>query len=183
MRAAVGVRCGLPPMTPMKPNADGHQTSPGHAFLTTHWSIVLAAGSEGSPDAAAALQRLCCTYWYPIYAHVRRCGKDAPDAQDLTQDFFAMLLQRRDLARVRREKGRFRSFMLASVEHFLANERKKASRLKRGGGKIFVSIDPASAEERYAREPSHDATPEKLFERRWALTLLGQVLDGLREEF
>jgi DNA-directed RNA polymerase specialized sigma24 family protein len=101
----------------------------------------------------------------------------------LTQEFFTLLLRRHDLAGVRREKGRFRSFLLASLEHFLSNERKKANRLKRGGGKIRVSIDPVSAEERYAREPSHDLAPDKLFERRWALALLGQVIDQLREEF
>lgn len=164
----------------MRRNAD--ETSPGREFVTTHWSIVLAAGSGGSPCAAAAMQQLCRAYWFPIYAHVRRCGRGAHDAQDLTQEFFATLLQRDDLARVRPEKGRFRSFLLASVGHFLANQRKKATRLKRGGGKIIISIDPALAEERYGREPSHDSTPEKLFERTWAMTLLGQVIDELREE-
>ena len=166
----------------MRRDGDDQQTPPGQEFLTTHWSIVLAAGLGGSPSAAAAMQQLCCAYWFPIYAHVRRLGRDAHDAQDLTQEFFAMLLQRNDLARLGRERGRFRSFLLASVEHFMANQRKKAARLKRGGGRIIISIDPSSAEERYGREPSHDSTPEKLFERTWAMTLLGQIIDELREE-
>ena len=166
----------------MRRDGDDQQTPRGQEFLTTHWSIVLAAGLGGSPSAAAAMEQLCCSYWFPIYAHVRRCGWAAPDAQDLTQEFFSMLVERDDLARVGREKGRFRSFLLASVGHFMANQRKKAGRLKRGGGKIIISINSASAEERYGREPSHDSTPEKLFERTWAITLLGQVMDELREE-
>ncbi|MFI5381613.1 MAG: RNA polymerase sigma factor [Tepidisphaerales bacterium] len=167
----------------MKPNAGGSRTSSDRRFLTTHWSIVLAAGSEGSSRAVEAMQRLCRAYWYPLYAYIRRRGNAAHDAQDLTQEFFALLLQRHDLADVRREKGRFRSFLLASLDHFLANERKKANRLKRGGGRIIVSIDPVSAEHRYAQEPWHDLSPDKLFERRWAMTLLEQAINHLRQEF
>lgn len=144
---------------------------------------MLAAGAEGSSQAVAAMQELCGDYWYPLYAHIRRRGSTSHDAQDLTQEFFAQLLSRHDLAQVGREKGRFRSFLLASLQHFLANQRKKANRLKRGGGQIIVSIDPASAEDRYAREPSHDLATDKLFERRWAMTLLDQSIDRLRHEF
>ncbi|HET6250851.1 MAG TPA: sigma-70 family RNA polymerase sigma factor [Tepidisphaeraceae bacterium] len=157
--------------------------SRGREFLTTHWSLVLVAGAQGSSRAAEALAELCGVYWYPLYAYVRRHGSSPHDAQDLTQEFFAELLRRSDLAGVGREKGRFRSFLLASMKHFLANERKKANRLKRGGGKVILSIDPISAEDRYAREPSYDLTPEQLFERRWAMTLLEQTIERLRQEF
>jgi RNA polymerase sigma-70 factor (ECF subfamily) len=151
-------------------------------FLVTRWSLVLAAGGDGV-EAHAALEQLCRIYWYPLYAYIRQQGRTAPDAQDLTQEFFAQLLTRRDLARIQREKGRFRSFLLASLTHFLANERKKANRLKRGGGQVLVSIDAAIGERRYASEPSHELDPQKLFERRWAIALLEQAVDTLRQEF
>ena len=149
----------------MNPDVGDSRAAAGREFLTTHWSMVLLAGSEGSSHAAEALQQLCRAYWYPLYAYIRRSGSAAHDAQDLTQEFFALLLKRSDLAGVRREKGKFRSFLLASLKHFLANERKRANRLKRGGGQTILSIDPVSAEHRYVSEPSHDLTPDKLFER------------------
>jgi RNA polymerase sigma-70 factor (ECF subfamily) len=143
--------------------------------------MVLAAGASGS-QAAEAMQQLCEAYWYPLYAYVRRRGSNAHDAQDLTQEFFALLLQRNDLARMKRENGRFRSFLLASLQHFLVNEWKKANRLKRGGGKTILSIDQTVGEHRYAAEPAHDLSPDKLFERRWAMTLLDRAINHLREE-
>jgi RNA polymerase sigma factor (sigma-70 family) len=167
----------------MKPDEQDSRIAAGREFLTTRWSVVLAAGAEGASVAAEAMQQLCRVYWYPLYAFVRRCGNSPDDAQDLTQEFFALLLKRSDLAGVRREKGRFRSFLLASAKHFLSNERKKARRLKRGGGRHIISIDSCSAEHRYACEPSHDLTPEQLFERRWVMTLLDNTLDQLRGEF
>jgi RNA polymerase sigma-70 factor (ECF subfamily) len=150
-------------------------------FATTQWSVVLAAGASGS-QAAQAMQQLCRAYWYPLYAYIRRRGSNSHDAQDLTQEFFAQILQRDDLAGVRREKGRFRSFLLASLQHFLTNEWKKENRLKRGGGKSIVSIDQTDGEHRYAAEPVHDLSPDKLFERRWAMTLLDRAINHLRDE-
>jgi RNA polymerase sigma-70 factor (ECF subfamily) len=151
-------------------------------FTTTHWSVVLAAGDAASPRADAALEQLCRAYWYPLYAFIRRRGHDAHQAQDLTQAFFADLLARQSLASAQPEKGRFRSFLLGAVQNFLAKERERARTLKRGGHCTFLSLDEEDAEGRYRREPAHDWTPEKLFERRWALTLLDHTLAALRDE-
>jgi DNA-directed RNA polymerase specialized sigma24 family protein len=152
-------------------------------FATTHWSVVLAAGAGGSPQAHAALAKLCQAYWYPLYAYVRRQGYSAPDAQDLTQEFFARLLQSHLLAAADPKRGRFRSFLLASVKHFLMHEWEKARALKRGGGRPPISFDAGSGEARYGVEPVENTTAEHIFERRWALTLLGGVLERLRDEF
>jgi RNA polymerase sigma-70 factor (ECF subfamily) len=152
-------------------------------FEATRWSVVLAAGRGDSTRAAAALEHLCGTYWYPLYAFVRRQGRSPEDAQDLTQAFFARLIAKRDLAGVDRAKGRFRSFLLAALKHFLANEWDKARALKRGGGVHVTSLDVGDAETRYLREPADPETPERVFERRWALTLLDEVLHGLRAEY
>jgi DNA-directed RNA polymerase specialized sigma24 family protein len=151
-------------------------------FTTTHWSVVLAAGQGSAPGAQEALERLCQTYWYPLYAYVRRKGYGAEDAQDLTQEFFARLLARNYLRVADRNKGRFRSFLLGSLEHFLAREWTKARAQKRGGGHRVLSLDGADAENRYLLEPVHDLTPERIFERRWATTLLEQAMSRLREE-
>jgi len=151
-------------------------------FATTHWSVVVAAGRHSSPQAREALATLCQTYWYPLYVFVRRQGFSAEESQDLTQEFFARLLEKDFLALVDREKGRFRSFLLAACKHFLSNERDKARTKKRGGGREPISIDVDHAEGRYRLEPAHDLTPEKLFERRWAMTLLDQVLALLKNE-
>ncbi len=151
-------------------------------FATTHWSVVLAAGDSTVPGAREALEKLCRTYWYPLYAYVRRCGHDAPDAQDLTQEFFARFLESKALRDVSREKGRFRAFLLAAMNHFLANEWKRGQTLKRGGAVSIISLDETTAEERYRLEPATDLTPEKIYQQRWALTLLDQVLVRLREE-
>jgi RNA polymerase sigma-70 factor (ECF subfamily) len=151
-------------------------------LATTRWSLVLAAGQRSSPQSAAALRALCETYWYPLYAYVRRRGNDPHDALDLTQAFFARLLEKDDLAAARPERGRFRSFLLASLKHFLANEWDRDRAQKRGGGRSALSIDFGIAEDRYGREPCHEETPEKIFERRWALLLLENVLARLHEE-
>jgi RNA polymerase sigma factor (sigma-70 family) len=152
-------------------------------FVTTHWSVVLTAGRTGSTDARAALEKLCRTYWHPIYAFVRRRGYSAEDAQDLTQEFFARLLEKNWLGDVDPVKGRFRSFLLASLKHFLANEWDRARAQKRGGGQVLIPIDVKTAETSCGFEPADNVTAEKIFERRWALTLLDQVLQRLRDEY
>jgi RNA polymerase sigma-70 factor (ECF subfamily) len=152
-------------------------------FVTTRWSLVAAAKEGGSPEARAALEALCKAYWYPLYAFIRRQGRDADQAQDLTQEFFARLVQQDFLERVEPSKGKFRSFLLVACKHFLANERDRARARKRGGGRTMIRLDWDAAEARYHREPAHTLSPDKLFERHWALALLDQVLGRLRDEF
>ena len=151
-------------------------------FTTTHWSVVLTAGDELSPHAAEALAQLCRTYWYPIYAFIRRQGHGVADAQDLAQEFFARLIEQRDLSRVAKDKGRFRSFLLVVLKHFLINEWRRANSQKRGNGQPLLPLDEVLAEDRYNLEPGHEVTPERLYERRWALTLLDEALARLRRE-
>ena len=151
-------------------------------FTATHWSVVLMAGQTSSPQAAEALEKLCRTYWYPLYVYVRRQGHAPHDAQDLTQEFFARLLARNYLGTVGREKGKFRSFLLAALNHFLADELDRAMAAKRGGGKILISLDDADAETRYQADMVSPLAPDKIFEKRWATTLLEQAFAKLREE-
>jgi DNA-directed RNA polymerase specialized sigma24 family protein len=151
-------------------------------FGTTHWSIVLSAGDATSPQAKEALEKLCQAYWYPLYAYVRRKGYDAHNSQDLIQEFFARLLARNYLSVADRNRGKFRSFLLGSLEHFLAREWTKAHAQKRGGGRLALSLDEADAENRYLLEPAHELTAERIFARRWATTLLDQAMARLREE-
>ena len=160
----------------------GHTERSAAQFTTTHWSVVLAAGDVASPQATEALEKLCRTYWYPLYAYVRRKGYSADDAQDLTQEFFARLLARNYLSVADRNKGKFRSFLLGSLEHFLAREWTKAHAQKRGGGQPSFSLDELDAENRYLLEPTHELTAEKIFDRRWATTLLDQAMARLCEE-
>jgi DNA-directed RNA polymerase specialized sigma24 family protein len=153
-------------------------------FATTHWSVVLATAGQDSPQAAAALEQLCRTYWYPLYAYVRRRGYGHEDAQDFTQGFLFQLLERHSLRRVGRDKGRFRSFLLAGLNYYLADQRDRANAQKRGAGQPTLSfLDGQEAQERYRLEAVDEESPDKLFERRWALTLLNQVLGGLQQEF
>lgn len=152
-------------------------------FTPTHWSVVVAAGRSDSTHARVALEKLCRAYWPPIYAFVRRQGHNPHDAQDLTQEFFARLLEINYLAEVDRSKGRFRSFLLAALKHFLANEWDKARAQKRGGGQVLIPIDAASAETSCGFQPADQTTAEKIYERRWALTLLDQVLRRLRADY
>jgi len=160
------------------------ETTPGQAaFLTTHWSVVLAAGRNDTTRAREALARLCQTYWYPLYACARRRGNSPHDAQDLTQAFFAHLLERRSLADAHPARGKFRSFLLAAMNHFLIHQWNKARAKKRGGGDQAISLDLAAAEERFDLEPADPASPDKLFDREWALTLLQEVLNRLEAEF
>ena len=166
-------------------NLEPGGTKPGtyQPFDATHWSLVLAAGRDSTPDARAALEKLCRTYWPPLYAFVRRSGHPPADAQDLTQGFFLQFLQRNFLDDVDPRKGRFRSFLLASLKHYLSNERDRAHAQKRGGGLAPISIDAQDAEGRYLHEPADPMTPDKLFERRWALTVLDQALARLQDEY
>jgi RNA polymerase sigma factor (sigma-70 family) len=151
------------------------------AFTTTNWSVVLEAQGP-TPAAQAALEKLCRTYWRPIYGFVRRQGTDAEEAKDLTQGFFALLLERRDLDTVRREKGRLRSYLLTSLKHFLTNERNRAKAIKRGEGQRLISLDQLHQGERAGFEPADTGTPDQIYERRWAMTVLNEVLARLEEE-
>ena len=154
----------------------------GDRFATTHWSMVVSAGCSPSPEAGRALATLCENYWFPLYAFVRRAGHSAEDARDLTQEFFARLLAQRFLTKVDRRKGKFRSFLLAALKHFLADEWDHAHAQKRGGTQTVISFDGLDAETRYRLEPAQGLTPEKMFEKQWALSLLEQVLSRLDAE-
>jgi RNA polymerase sigma-70 factor (ECF subfamily) len=158
-----------------------HQPAAGN-FATTRWTLVRAAQDGAAPEARAALADLCAAYWYPLYAFIRRQGHDAEQSRDLTQELFARLLEKNGLAGVDRSKGRFRSFLLAACQHFLSNARDRARAQKRGGGRQLLPIDLAAGEQRYGCDPGHDETPERLFDRRWAMALLEQVLARLRQE-
>jgi RNA polymerase sigma-70 factor (ECF subfamily) len=153
------------------------------SFATTHWSLVLAVGRKSQPDADRALAALCQTYWYPLYAYARRQTADVHDAQDVIQSFFARLLEKDLLAVAHPERGRFRSFLLTALKHFLLNEWAKDGAQKRGGGRVALSLDFDSGESRYHLEPAHDLAADKLYERQWALTLLDRVLGLLRTEY
>ena len=163
------------------PSSEARERRP--VFVTTHWSVVLSARQKDSPETAAALETLCRTYWYPLYAYVRRQGHSPHDAQDLTQEFFARLLQKDYLKAAAREKGRFRTFLIVALKRFLANEWDRVRAQKRGGGQPLLSLDAEVAEERYRIEPVEGATADKVYERRWALTLLDRTMTRLREEF
>lgn len=151
-------------------------------FSTTRWSLILAASQGSTPEAHEALSSLCALYWYPLYAFTRHQGYSPEDAQDRVQGFFTRLLEKNDLAAVDRQRGRFRSWLLAALKHYLVNEWDREHAQKRGGGQTLISIDGATAEGRYSLELSHDLSPEKLYERRWALTLLEHVLATLAAE-
>jgi RNA polymerase sigma-70 factor (ECF subfamily) len=156
--------------------------SAAERFATTRWSVIAAARDGASPESREALATLCESYWYPLYAFIRRQGYAADQAQDLTQGFFAELLDKHILAAVDPTRGRFRSFLLTACKHYLGHERERAQAQKRGGGRTSISLDFNSAEARYGTEPAHTLTAEKLFARRWALAMLDHVLGRLREE-
>jgi len=169
----------MPPSESKQDSASIHD----QRFTTTHWSVVLTAGQTDSPQANEALEKLCRTYWYPLYVYVRRQGNSPEDAQDLTQIFFSRLLEKNYFAKANRDRGKFRTFLLRSLKNFLVNEWKRAVRLKRGGGVEFLSIDANVAEDRYATEPANESNPDAAYEQRWAVTLIEQVLTALRQEF
>ncbi len=166
----------------LDPHEGGSESSLPRRFQTTHWSVVLAARGGETKEAREALAALCEAYWYPLYAFVRHKGHNADDALDLVQGFFERLLEKRDLDTVDRGKGRLRSFLMASCMHYLSNRLDHDRARKRGGGSSVVSIDGTVAEGRYGLEPSHELTAERLFERRWATTLLELVISRLEEE-
>src|SRR5262245_26078531 len=151
-------------------------------FATTHWSVVLAAGQGDSAPSQRALETLCRAYWYPIYVYVRRKGYGPDEAQDLTQEFFAQLIAKEHLRLADRNKGKFRTFLLATLDYFLAREWSRAHRQKRGGQFTFISLDQQAPEERYRLEPSDNDTPEKSFLRNWALATLTQTMSALEKE-
>ncbi len=157
-------------------------THAGAWAVTTHWSVVLSAANSGSANAAEALESLCRTYWYPLYAYLRRRGHNVDEAQDLTQEFFARLLEKHWLEQADPNRGKFRSCLLGAMNHFAANEWRRAHAAKRGGMKPLLSLDD-TAESRYALEPSSELTPERLYDRRWALSLFESALARLREDY
>ena len=164
-------------------NNHSMQTQAGSSqFPTTRWTLVVAAGDPQRKEARSALVSLCEGYWYPLYAYVRRLGYPPDQAQDLTQEFFIRVLEGRYLDRADPEKGRFRSFILTSLKFFVADEEDRHRAHKRGGG-VLVTLEFSSGEERYQREPAHNETPERIFERRWALSVLDRVVERLRSEF
>jgi DNA-directed RNA polymerase specialized sigma24 family protein len=171
----------LPAMIDCIPNSMAG--APGSKFHTTSWTLIRAAAVHPTTDSREALARLCQAYWHPVYAFIRRSGYDQDQSQDLCQGFFAVLIEKNYLLDADRERGRFRSFLLTAVKHFLANERDRANALKRGGGQVSVSIDVVEAERHYAPTAVEEATPESLFERRWALSVMERVMVKLRAAF
>lgn len=157
--------------------------SPRPAFVTTHWSVVLTARDENSSKSGEALEALCRTYWFPLYAFVRRQGRSPHDAQDLTQEFFARLLEKEYLKSAAQEKGRFRTFLLVALKRFLANDWDRQHAQKRGGSSLIVPIDPELAESRFLAGPAHELQPDLLFDRQWALTLLDRTMTRLHDEY
>jgi len=167
----------MPDYTPTNANLPG-----AGRFATTHWSVVMAAGRPKSASYRQALETLCRTYWFPLYAYLRRHGYDSHQAQDFTQAFFTGLLAKGGLGLADPKRGKFRSFLLASLKHFLSNERAHARAKKRGGGRKALSLDFKNAESQYALEPRDELSPEKLFERSWALTVLDRTMARLQAE-
>jgi RNA polymerase sigma-70 factor (ECF subfamily) len=168
---------------PMPRAEEPNPAAPPAQFASTHWSLVLLARDRRSPAADEALAALCRAYWYPLYVYIRRRIGSADEAEELTQEFFTRLLQDDFLANVDQSRGRFRAYLLACCNHFLANERDRARALKRGGGRPTLSLDFRAADQRYGHEPADTLTPQRLFERRWALLLLDATLERLRGEF
>jgi RNA polymerase sigma-70 factor (ECF subfamily) len=152
-------------------------------FNTTHWSVVLLAGETNAAQGEAALDKLCRTYWYPLYAYVRRRGHSQEDAQDLTQEFFARLLEKKYLKLATQERGKFRSFLLKSLQHFLVNEWVRGQAQKRGGGQKLMSLDEEAVERLYLQEPSGELSAESLYDKRWALTLLERAMSRLGVDY
>ena len=157
-------------------------TAPGDVFATTHWTVVLAAGKRSTPQADVALEQLCRTYWFPLYAYVRRRGHTKEDAEDLVQAFFARFLAKNYLAGLSAERGRFRAFLLASLKHFLINDWKKSQRQKRGGGEAALSLDWQTADTKFQVAATNEPSPDKAFDREWALALLAKVIERLQKE-
>lgn len=154
-----------------------------HAFATTRWSVVISAGRDSSPDSMQALESLCEAYWYPLYAYVRRRVPDVSEAQDLTQAFFAELLEKNYVGTATPQRGRFRAFLLTAFKHFLSKQWEKAKAQKRGGGRAPISLDFQSADSSFRIEPASGLTAEQFYDQQWAITLLGQIMQRLQNEF
>lgn len=154
----------------------------GDIFATTHWTVVLAAGQQPTAESDRALEQLCRTYWFPLYAYVRRQGHSKEDAEDLTQDFFARFLAKNYLAGLAAERGRFRAYLLAALKHFLANEWRKSQTQKRGGGQIPLSLDWATADTKFQLAATREPSPDQAYDREWAIALLGRVIERLEQE-
>jgi RNA polymerase sigma factor (sigma-70 family) len=165
---------------------DEHSTpassAPGDIFATTHWTVVLAAGRRHTPQSDGALEELCRTYWFPLYAYVRRRGHTKEDAEDFVQEFFARFLEKNYLAGLSAERGRFRAFLLAALKHFLANEWDKSQAQKRGGGAAHLSLDWQTADTKFQVAATNEPSPDKAFDREWALALLAKVIERLQQE-
>ena len=159
-----------------------HTSAPGDIFATTHWTVVLAAGKRHTPQSDGALEELCRTYWFPLYAYVRRRGHTKEDAEDLVQEFFARFLEKNYLAGLSAERGRFRAFLLAALKHFLANEWDKSQAQKRGGGAAHLSLDWQTADTKFQVAATNEPSPDKAFDREWALALLAKVIERLQQE-
>jgi RNA polymerase sigma factor (sigma-70 family) len=157
-------------------------TAPGDIFATTHWTVVLAAGQRSTPQSDRALEELCRAYWFPLYAYVRRHGHTKEDAEDLTQAFFARFLQKNYLEGLSAERGRFRAFLLAALKHFLANEWDRSQRQKRGGNITHLSLDWQTADTQFQVAATAEPSPDKAFDREWAVTLLAKVIERLHDE-
>ena len=162
--------------------AASSSSAPGDVFATTHWTVVLAAGQRHTPQADGALEELCRTYWFPLYAYVRRRGHTKEDAEDSVQAFFARFLEKNYLAGLSAERGRFRAFLLASLKHFLINEWKKSQRLKRGSGETLLSLDWQTADTKFQVVSTSEPGPDQAFDREWALALLAKVIERLQSE-
>jgi DNA-directed RNA polymerase specialized sigma24 family protein len=158
------------------------ETARGARFAATSWTNVLAAQQQGTPEAEAALETLCRTYWYPLYAYLRRKGQDPHKAQDLTQEFLYRLIKENYLGAADRRRGKFRSFLLAALNHFVSNQRDYERAVKRGGRMSFVSLDDTGSESRFLNEPASHLSPEKIYERNWFLALFDAALARLRDE-
>lgn len=169
-------------MTSEQPHSSSSTAAPREIFATTRWTVVLAAGRKSTPQGDMALEELCRIYWFPLYAYVRRQGHSKEDAEDLTQAFFARFLEKNYLEGLSSERGKFRAFLLASLKHFLANEWDRAHRQKRGGGVTPLSLDWQDAETRYQIDPADHLSPDRLFDRAWAVALLERVIARLRDE-
>jgi RNA polymerase sigma-70 factor (ECF subfamily) len=164
------------------PGAASPEPSKQGRFPTTRWSLIVSSRRRSTPKSREALASLCSTYWYPLYAYVRRQGESVEDAQDLTQGFLSRLLEKHYLDDFDRERGRFRTFLVAAFRHYVTNERHRVRAQKRGGKQPPLVLDLQDAEQRYHLEPSHNLTPERVYERRWALTLLERTMERLRAE-
>lgn len=167
----------------MNTSSENQDRSSGRVFATTSWSLVVQAATPESPEASFALADLCEAYWYPLYSFVRRKGYQREEAEDLTQSFFSELLEKKQLSVADQQRGRFRTFLLAALDHFINKQWRAKNALKRGGGASIISFDFQLADKQYSNEPFHEWTPQKIFERNWALAILSKALAGVKEQY